>query len=366
MRVLFRVAVVILWGSLVSLGQARDTGAKQLVVSQRVVLPDVPPDLAVLIATCDSAGNTYAPVINEDLTIGTVVRISGDGKEVSRLSLESVEGFEEADMLTFALGADSRAHLLVRQLAPAPDGSQPNEPPATDLFILSFAPEIKLVAQTPLDFKGKPRQLAALPNGNFVVAGKTARDESHPNGLPFVGVFDSHGQLLKEVVLSGDNQPSELSVRIPGREPKTMQLRDLAYDLTIEFSNAGVSEDGTIFLARQSRQGPIFMISPTTEDVAGAIQFTPPKGTVLFSLKPSGRYVVAKFVRLELIRPREFESVEVHYLVLDPQTGEAIAHYIPSPELMKAWFVCSFGQDFLFLHALAEPGKVVLMKATPH
>ena len=263
---------------------------------------------------CDSDGNVYLRVDTGDRR-SPVVRVSHDGKTLTTFStdtdpdLSGVQDFWVNDYNdVFVLGEKGR----------------------DEGYVFSYDADAKLKGEVRVDMPIRPNQIAVFSSGDLLIAGRepvsdTSR-RNFANGAPFVGIFNSRGQLIKRIELQKDIKPN----------PKRPLLHaDLDYAEEVVNSSTISSDDGNVYFMRRGPTGPIYAIS-SAGTVTKTMRLVPPRGAVKLSTAKVARgTLAAEFIlnRLDsgLEGPSPVDSVITQIYNLN--TGKMMTEYKSVPPI---------------------------------
>ena len=289
---------------------------------------------------CDSAGRVlYVPAPppaaqfpSARTPADTAVRISADGKTITRFSVTSAAALGEgAEILQATFDARGDVYVLA-----AADGAQ---------YVLSFARDGRYRSMTAIDSEVSVASFAVFESGDVLLSGY------RPDGqliIPLVAVHSIGSGSLRDVPLSGD--PA-------GATALSSQSRvALASHVS-----AAPARDGNMYFARMTPTGPVYTISPSGS-VRKQFALAPPKpGATLWSLKAAGDRLAAIYREKA---PRSEQGNMVDWIVIyDTASGEQVAAYGPTTrpvlcyrptEALDQFTLLSMrGQQLEFLEATA-------------
>jgi hypothetical protein len=315
-------------------------------------------------AKCDASGNLYVRLydLSSDGLASPVLKISSDGKSVSRFDIRSVSGFESAEVDDFAVDPRGNVYLL---------RSKPGEPVA----LVVFNPGGSYDSIVKLDSQFEAIQLAIFSSGEYLVSG-TKEDEECQNSdekeknseladKPFTGVFDRVGRLILEVTLPKDIQnqkeghdpPSAAVNKSESAKPTQSQSSDFRQAMVL--GRAVSTRDGNIYLMRASRRPIIYIISPAGS-VLRRLEIGPPsQDAVASDLHVAAGKLAVKFAERDPAGRYRKHSV----VLVNAESGETLALYPVTPAIGGA-LACYTGDRFAFFGA-NEQGQLVIRYASP-
>ncbi|HEX9119300.1 MAG TPA: hypothetical protein VF840_02060 [Terriglobales bacterium] len=260
----------------------------------------------------------------EGRAFGAILKVSSDGNRITRFELNSVPGFQNSHISEYTVLPDGTVFVLA--------GSR-GEP-----YVLKFSSDGRFSSRIRLDIdKVIPMQLAAFDSDTLLVAGRLVSPAGPSRFRPFVGIFNSSGQLVRQVTLRGDLRKDASDV-VEGNE-RGLDA-DEAYAAALDMSAAETGDDRNVYLARPGWRGPIFVISPTGEMVKKFFVPGPTPKASLGSFKVSRGQVAVQFVEAN---PDRTKSSRVTFSVFDASTGKKIREY-SVPEEIRLGFAC-YSQD---------------------
>lgn len=307
---------------------------------------------------CEPGGEIYLQGLGSAMPIA---KLSAEGRVLERFGLDSVPNPEvkRGFLQSFAVGPGDNVFLLVRGKS-------------DQVFIVEFNEEgvyQQTVEAHEKDFL--PYHIAVFPTHDFLLTGvklgpqtlSKAGGESSLFSGPLTAAFDPRGQLLKEVSLPEDitrkAAAKEFSVSLSGPTRE-----DNALAMSVGEGGAVPGADGNVYLLRASDPPIVYVVSSAGEVIRRMVLDPPAKKlNARFGGMAAGRLVV-----LFDSRPRGLASriatpyTTSWYSLYDAQTGDRLIDYKPSPEL-KGAFVCSAGNDFVFLGM--RDRRLVLIDAKP-
>jgi hypothetical protein len=285
---------------------------------------------------CDSDSNVYLRVY-EGGRLSPVVRVSADGKTTTTFSLPSTHDLTAIQ--DFWVASNGEVSVLGEK---APDEG----------YILFFDADGQYRNAVRLEVPIRPNQIAVFPSGDLLVAGREpSHHEPHKslaNSSPFVGIFNSRGQLLKRIQLRKDVKP----------RPKQPGRADLKYAETVVGSTTESDGSGNVYFIRKAADGPVYAVSPSGV-IAKTIRLSPPKGAVLSTVKVAGDRLAAEFFR-NTADDSQVESVITQ--IVDLGSSKKLAEYSSVPPLGPD-FACYQPDSFTFLFT-DNNGYLTLLEAT--
>ncbi|MGA8732865.1 MAG: hypothetical protein WB558_02990 [Terriglobales bacterium] len=305
---------------------------------------------------CSPTGDLYVEFEGGGAEPGVSV-ISEDRGHINRFDLERIPELEGAQIRDFAPGTNHDLFLL--------SARNTGERGPTQYYIAHLK-EGSSTSVTKLDVKPGFRlnQMTVLGSDNFLISGFFGWQHQHAE--PFVAIFDTGGQFVRELALEGDLKPRNQSPNVTGKDPLGGSAEDAARsDIKsvewLELSSLQTAQDGSAYLMRYSPEGPVFTISP-----GGAVRRTalkpPEKESVLSSIKIEGDKVAAEYY---VPASHPGAGREKFLTVTDLSTGQLLdtVRYVGSG--MGVGMVCYRGSTFEFLHYAAD-GHLEVISAVSH
>jgi hypothetical protein len=286
---------------------------------------------------CDADGNVFSIPVALDarsrpMSPDTIVRLSADGKAVTRYSLISVPGIgnvANSTISTTALDRDGDLYAVVR----AESGQ----------YIVSFTKTGRYKWKIEIE----PNELligsfAVFSSGEFLLSGRPASDPLSPR----VVVLAPGSSSLRDVLLSDDRALKKgLS-----REARTA---------LIDLASAESGSDGRVYFARAATKGSVYVVSPSGE-ITGTIALVPPRrGATLTSLKLSGHRLAAVYQG----RPEE-DSQGLWVAVHDISSGEHVASYGPVRDPVLCYQSVPGSPDRFTLLKMNSAGQIQFLQAS--
>ncbi len=278
---------------------------------------------------CSDEGDVfYSPALYARST-DAVVRVSGDGKKVTRFTLKSVPGFghqEEAGIFNTAVGPDGDLYVLA--------GST-----ETGVMVVTFDKNARFKSKTSIGDR-RISQIAVFKSGELLMSG--AVDEQ-----PWVGIVSTSGQ---EVEVHVERDPAAAKKR-------TLEARRGLLDLTVTASG----KDGKVYVARPTPKGPVFAVSPTGE-VTERFELVPPvPDATIKTIRVSETRLAVEHVQLG--SATGLSSTPRWVSVYDLLNGERLAIYPSVPGSLLCYESGGGVPDsFVFLGRGA--GQVQLVRAS--
>jgi hypothetical protein len=271
--------------------------ARQLSIIDSVQLPEQQEHgLAVMMPMkCSASGELYVRFSRGDRENGVTV-VSEDRQHVVHLSPSQVPDMIGSSPLDFAPGLDHDAFLLV---------VAPRSPVAYYIVTLkdnAASTVTRLDTQPGLEL----HQFAVLGADHFVISGYFRLGGEGPK--PFTGIFDSRGQLQKEIALPGDLDSK--AVAKSKLMPESQSAED-GFAGWLEVSSLQTADDGSVYVTRHGPEGPVFLIS--AGGTVRRVRLRPPeKAATLASVKINGGSLVAEYY----MPGSASGGHRVHYLVV--------------------------------------------------
>jgi hypothetical protein len=296
---------------------------------------------------CGYDGSVYLQILEnpENLLHNPVFRISHDGKKTTRFSLRAVPGLENAGTIDFAPGAHGGVFILTTDSKGGFD----------ETYVVGLDEAGGFISKIKLQSRISATQLAVFSTGEFLVSGReqTQGGQGPTPGKAFSGIIESHGQLVKEIELTGD---IELKPHTAVTEKATAEKE---YGHALSLSTAEGSNDGRVYLMRFSIEAPIFAISATGE--VEPIKVPVPKGAYLGAVKVDGNKLVAVFIKKR--DPQKAPISEVIFSVWDIAAGKMIEEFYGSPDL-GIGLVCYRSGEFTFVSSSEDGQNLQLVRAS--
>lgn len=257
---------------------------------------------------CSPVGELYVQFVGGGAEPG-VTMVSSDGKSIPFFGLESVPDLQQGILLDYAPGASHDVFLLVSKsigkrgpfeyyIVRLREGASPS------VTRLAIKPGFQL------------RQLAVLGDDAFVIAGFFGWESQHVE--PFTAIFKNDGQFLRKITLEGDLNPEGRSPDVKGKSTSTGESEsEPSWMSLFELSSLQTADDGSVYLARHTAQGPLFVITPGGAVKRIALR-SPAEGSELSSVKLSSGKVVADY----FVRDSSTGYLQHFLRVLDLSTGQ--------------------------------------------
>jgi hypothetical protein len=292
---------------------------------------------------CDESGRIYVQLPDPKIFMnGPLLRISADGKNTVRYSLDFLQDVPGASIADFAVSPTGETSVLI-----AAEGNR--------AYVARFDSDGKFLSMLKLEKEFEAHRIGVFATGDFVVTGSLANPRATAANLQhaFTGLFDTQGRLLKEILPSRDIKPNK-------SEGKRLGGPDKDYDRAISGSILELA-DGNLYLARLSPSGPVYVIAPSGE-IVRRISLQAPEQTQLSSIKVSHGRLVAMYIRHKNKLTGEIDHVV--FSVLDSQTGREYAKYRHSSAALGVALACYTPETFTFL-ATAGDQSLQIIRAEP-
>ncbi len=294
---------------------------------------------------CDATGDIYLEAWGDQTPI---TKLSSEGRALARFSLDSAPDPElkHGWLQSFSVDPWGNMFALV---------SNWNSGRA---FIVEFDDEGKYEQTVELKAKGIfPYHIAVFPTHDFLLTGVKVGSTALPKGASqsnfftgsFTTVFDPRGEVVKEVSFPEDTSKKE-AAKDRGAGLSGPNSRDNAFAMVIGEGGAIPAPDGNVYLVRASQSPLVYVISSQGEVIRQMVLDPPAPGLSAWLRGMAAGKLILSFQKASR-GPRHGVSVPAvteWYSLYDAQTGEHLIDYKVSPEL-KGAFVCSTGNDFIFL-----------------
>ncbi len=297
------------------------------------------PSGVIVPAKCDEEGNIYARFIRGLRPLAAPIsRISPDASKrvvFDLLALPEKHGWTITD---FSPGDHGSLYELAQDQRGAP-------------YVVRFSANGEFERTIELKVKDSVAlwHLVALPNETFFVVGIHLADKSHRRSVEaFNGIFDSSGDLVKEVHVSGHrvghSQVNSAGDLVPGND--------------ISLGSALVDDRGNVYVLKHSLPVEVYVIS-TSGQLLRMFKVKSP----LDKAGPGAAQVNNGHLAVEFSRPtRGNDPDETIFRVVDTSTGALFADYELTP---GAWgsFACYMPDGFVFVSA--DKGIQTLLHVVP-
>lgn len=267
---------------------------------------------------CDPAGNvlfvpappsSVPPAPPSKGRADVAIRVSADGKTITRLNLKSVPGIgelEDAEILRTAFDPNGNMYVLAAA--------------AGRRHVVSFTKHGRYASIVEIDTKAiHPASFAAFDSGEFFLSGQ------RPGGLggvtPRVVVQSVRSGSLRDVALSTDPV-------IPG-----VVTPEIRMTLTGE-ACAEPGADGHVYFARMTPTGPVYAVAPSGRVTREFRLASPKSGARLSSLRASGERLAAVY-REEV--PDDRGNMVNWIAIYNISSGEHLATYGPVNRLVLCY-----------------------------
>lgn len=270
---------------------------------------------------CDVEGRTYARFYQANVFAAPVVRISADGREVTRFSLPAPEGGDEVEVVDYSSDPHGNLFVLARKGA--------------GWEIVRFASNGQMERREALNLSQHLRlnQLVALDDSRLFITGTAVgAQKGQRAGTPFNAIVYPDGHIAP-VALKKDSQPVD-----SGRMEYSGET-----NLGVSAGLAVRGDDGNVYVLRQTTPAQVYVISPDGQVRRVITANSPiPKAVARQISANSGRLAI----QFNLARDNARDEVLIR--TLDTNTGALIQDYALSPDL-GIRYSCYTAEGFLFL-----------------
>lgn len=268
---------------------------------------------------------------------GPILRISSDGKNLVRYSLDSTPSLQNGSISDFAPGIHGDIYLLVTLKGKS--------------SISVFSKDGQFNSEIPLDIEGTLRQLAVFHSETLLVIGQ--RPGSGANGRNFAAIVNTRGLLIRDLTIDVNPSPSK-----DGEEKPQARGGSKPFDISV----AETADDGNIYMFRFGSEGPVYVITPSGS--TRNFPVTPPKGTHLNSIKVGHGRLVAMYSRSTEQSSGEAQIDSIRFAAFDVSDGRKVGEYEGSATSFGMGFACYKPDTFTFLGA-SPSGAMELQQASP-
>jgi hypothetical protein len=303
--------------------------------------------MATTTPVCDGAGNIYvqfiarAPASN---LAPPVTRISADGQQLTKFSLDSVPGLApDASIDSYAV--TPRGEVLMFGY----NGDVPQ--------LFTFRDDGQFDSIRKFDLEISNSVFAVFPTGEFLVRGvKASSPADKRHDAVFTGLFDRNGRFLKQITLEDEIEFKDRADFKDGAEYSK------AYNATLHslsFSQAISADDGNVYLVRQPKPLSVDVVSPGGE-VLRQLTLKPPSPSFQAGdVKVAGGKIVVEFI-LKVPGDRQNRISDFTFSVFDAESGEKEYDYY-SPPPLPGFLACYTPNYFTFLKI--EENGLTLVRA---
>ncbi|HEX9759432.1 MAG TPA: hypothetical protein VGA40_00855 [Candidatus Acidoferrales bacterium] len=313
---------------------------------------------------CDNAGNIYTrfgPGGPGAFKV-PVVKISPDGEQKGRFSIENVPGWEEGEFAEYTVGPDGTVHVVAAKLN--------RRERKVDYAIITFSGDGRHRFTMPFEVPDLiTDRVVAFSTGEVLLIGTTrpprpaSRENQESKGEPAQAerpapvmveprllILNRAGEVAHEIKLAGE--PSSEGEQQPLRVPRG------------SFSRAAVAgDDGHVYLLVRGADPTILVLSSYGEAVRTLNIQAPEPGHDLLRIHfASGTGLIAQFAKRT--SERSWDSGNAIYSVVSPTTGERFYDFQSAMETKAGGsFGCYTPRGFHFL--AGEDGQLVIHRAAP-
>jgi hypothetical protein len=263
------------------------------------------------------------------------MRISSDGKDIVRFRLDSIPDIRDTSgQLPF-----TRDFVV----SPATGAVYTTVRLHDDTYIIKFDRdgkyETKTRLQAPETFRAATYVIVA--EERFLVAGSIATKRPRER-QPFTAIFDSSGQLVRQLDLKADTKPTDA-------EPRGLAV------LQMETGSVVTLPDGFAYFMRRSSNPAVYVISAAGQLVR-TLNITSPTG-----YRPA-RMTAADGNLLITFQTDDKDKPKLLFGMYDPIEGHEIARYKRADDVTGA-LACYSDKQFLFIGQ--HEGKRCIIHAEP-
>jgi hypothetical protein len=310
---------------------------------QSIVAPDIG-EITFMPVHCDSSGNVY---LQPPLS-----KITMEGKRSAVFDISAARADGLTDLMpksAFGVGDDGKVYVLAR--------ARSNRP-----IIVRFDNDGRYSGSLILDQQFDPQQLVVFANGTFLVSGGYVETEGSPPIMaPFVGLFDSSGQLLRRV----DNAEHGSD-----HSAKRAQEKSKAPSPSASLELGIMESDGTdAYLLRQGEEPEVFVIS-SAGVLTRHFRLLPPRPHAL-PARQAGTYLQAGALRVhagemlvEYIEPKGLPNgnTAYHMVVYEAGGGHMLREYRRNSDVTGSLACTDWKGRFSFLSS-GNSGPALLIAA---
>jgi hypothetical protein len=281
---------------------------------------------------CDQDQNIYLQSETESL-----LRLSADGQTVTRFSVDSVElresSGQNAYIHDFAVDPGSSSVYAITRL----DGTW---------FLVKFDSQgrYQSKAQLHADNSLRPSLLAVLNGDRFLISGTLASAEPGKRRRPFTAIFDSVGQVVRDLRFKADGKLVDSE---PGKDGGSIPAIDTGSVVTLA--------DGNAYLMRRGETPIIYVVSASGQLVR-TLRIATPTGYQATTMSAAGSSLLITYQK------REEKLVHLLYIMYEPIEGQEVRRYVPG-EGVTGGLACYADHEFLFVGT--QGGKRVIITARP-
>ena len=330
------LSLLILSKSMTTLARAQI----ELQPTQELAVPNQPGSHVIMSPVkCDTAGALYMQLPDpKHFLAGPLLKISSDGKDVVRYSLDSVPDIKEVAVMDFAVGSTGEVYFLVSSNGNA--------------YVLRFDRDGTYDSTIRLRQDFAPSRIGIFGTGDLFISGMKTRSAASSQRAPASALVSSQGEVLKYIMLRRDLKSSARQ-----KQKWSSQLSDRDFEQAVTGSFIESVDDGNVYVARRTPKGPIFVVSPSGALVR-TISLKPPTNAELSDIRVSHGRIAAMFVR----KGGSGGIERVIFSVIDASTGRAIAEYYHSSASLGAALACYVPNTFTFL---ASDESLRIIRAEP-
>ncbi|HXE89720.1 MAG TPA: hypothetical protein VNK82_02020 [Terriglobales bacterium] len=331
-RLIFGIALI-----LVSTGLAEEPIKLEATKTTEVSGGFIPPFGIIGTPKCDGKGDIYilAQPARRKPPHNVIMRIAADGTAAKSLEPETSGELRGGFVRDFTVSLTGEVFALVEL-------GKSGRP---EVYVAQFSKEGNYSGKTRLEVDERliPAQIAALPEGGFLISGTLEPENDQAEGPyePFTGLFDDDGSLISRLDLAGE---------------RTERTEESPLKLAIETGSVAAGEDGNLYLMRRL-SNPVIHVVAGSGTTVRKFQVAHPSGNFepILMMSRAGRLLVS----FQSVDKKARQPLQI-FRIVDPQSGMSIREYLRTHELQGA-LVCYTGESVTFL--TRTKGKLVLLSA---
>ncbi|MGH9326701.1 MAG: hypothetical protein ACRD2B_08470 [Terriglobia bacterium] len=338
---LYPLLFLLLWAE--ARGQGIPVPTVRLALQRSALIPEAHNGAMELPLKCDRQGNVYVQQYwGGKPGAAPIVKISRNGKGVTRFALESDHGYQKGDWAHgFAVGPSGELYWLA-----GPESGHPE--------ILIFRSDGGYDRSIELDTPAgaDPFSIAVVSSEEFLISGVV----EHPHGgapdTPFAALFDEAGNLVRSIAGMAGGQTESGATKARGP-----QVEDSA-----NLREVSAAPDGNIYLFQPgSKAGTLWVIS-SNGDLLRRVRLTPPvKGAAPLTMTAGAGRVIIDFEQTD----KAGNVLRDIYSLYDPLTGDRLLDYEAATASNLGVLACYTNDEhFVFLKG-DSLGRLEIQTAAP-
>lgn len=291
---------------------------------------------------CDQDGNLYIREYVPGTSNNTVTIVGSKGDKATETSFDANSSLKNGKLQDFGLGPNGELHELVSV--------------GRSAYLVNFKRDGTLAGATKLEKEFWPAKLAIgeASGALFLVSGTEMPVADQPPKV-FNGLFDTSGNLVRQVKFSGDPSQIKPESQKPGGDKNYYE--DKA-SFPLQLGTAEADLNGNFYLIRASHPAVAFVLNASGDFVRKLEIKAPDPGMRLLAAHVTTGRLAALFGQTAA----DGQIVKKVMTIVDTSNGNTVQQYSVPSDLGSA-FACYSGNDFGFV--TTKDSKLAIQHARP-